>query len=57
MKKMTKEEIQQTLEEIYSKLDVLQETELAQNDEEFIWEIGEAMGSVDNALTVLEERE
>ena len=54
---MTKEEIQQTLEEIYSKLDVLQETELAQNDEEFIWEIGEAMGSVDNALTVLEERE
>ena len=55
MTKMTKEEMTVLLEEIYSKLDGLQETELAQHNEELIWEIGEAMGSVDNALTVLEE--
>ena len=54
---MTKLEIQQKLEKIYIELDELQETKLAQYDEELLWEIGEAMGSVDNALTVLEERE
>ena len=55
MTKLNKLEIQQKLEKIYVELDELQETELAQHNEELIWEIGEAMGSVDNALTVLEE--
>ena len=52
---MTKPEIQKKLEKIYEELDELQETEVAQNDTELMWEIGEAMGSVDNAIDILDK--
>lgn len=53
---MTKPEIRQKLEKLYEELDELQETEVAQNDEELMWEIGEAMGSVDNAIDILDKQ-
>jgi hypothetical protein len=53
---MTKPEIRQKLEKLYEELDELQETEVAQNDEELMWEIGEAMGSVDNAIDILDKK-
>ena len=52
---MTKQEIIKKLEDIWKELDTLQETKEAQNNDELMWELGEAMGSVDNALSVLEE--
>lgn len=55
MTSMTKPEIRQKLEKLYEELDELQETEVAQNDEELMWEIGEAMGSVDNAIDILDK--
>ena len=34
-----------------------QETEEAQNNEELMWEIGEAIGSINNALDLCEDDE
>ena len=50
---MTKKEIIETLNQIYKDLDKLQETDLAQADDEIMWELGEAMGSLDNAIDIL----
>ncbi len=56
-KQMTieKEEILEELKDMYEKLDNIQEKDACQKDEELMWEIGEAMGSIDNAIDVLEK--
>jgi len=50
---MSKKEIQEKLEKIWQELDEIQETNYAQKHEDFINEIGEAMGYVDNAIDCL----
>lgn len=40
-------------EKMYNVLDQLQETDLAQADEDFMFEIGEAMGYLDNVVDIL----
>lgn len=51
---MTRKQIQAKLEKMWDELDVIQETDVAQNNEELMWEIGEAMGSIDNAIDILD---
>lgn len=51
---MTKEEIIKKLNEMYEELDKIQEQEISQNNKELMWEIGEAMGYIDNAIDILE---
>ena len=52
MTSMTKAEtkIKKKLEELYEALDDLQETSTAQTNGDLMWEIGEAMGHIDNAI-------
>lgn len=50
MKKLIK-----LLETVAEELDQAQETDEAQNNEELMWEIGEAIGFVNNALDLCEE--
>lgn len=52
---MNGNELYQALEEMWATLDELQETDFAQNSEELMWEIGEAMGAIDNALDIIED--
>jgi hypothetical protein len=57
---MIKPEIKDKLVELYEALDEIQETDYAQDtddgsDDTFIWNIGEAMGYIDNAIDMLEE--
>lgn len=47
---MTKEEIKTALEEIWDKLDDLQEQDVAQDNPELMHDIGEAMGATANAI-------
>jgi hypothetical protein len=51
----TAQQITDVLDDILDLLDDIQETSVAQNNEELMWEVGEAIGSVNNALDVLEE--
>ena len=51
---MTKKEIKQKLQSIWDELDKIQEEEISQNNSDLMWEIGEAMGSIDNAIDILE---
>lgn len=51
---MTKKEIKEKLQSLYEELDKIQEEDISQNDSELMWEIGEAMGSIDNAIDLLE---
>jgi hypothetical protein len=51
----TAQQITDVLDDILDLLDDIQETSVVQNNEELMWEVGEAMGSVNNALDVLEE--
>lgn len=51
---MTKKEIKQKLQSMWDELDKIQEEEISQNNSDFMWEIGEAMGSIDNALDILD---
>lgn len=51
----TAQQITDVLDDILDLLDDIQETSVAQNNEELMWEVGETMGSVNNALDVLEE--
>ena len=52
---MTKKEILKKLKNMWEELDNIQETHTCQKDDELMWEIGEAMGSIDNAIDVLEK--
>ena len=59
---MTREEIIEKLEKISEELDALQETELLQMEDgddknAAMWNIGEAMGCVDNAIDYLNNEE
>lgn len=51
---MTKKEIKEKLQSLYEELDKIQEEDIAQDNSELMWEIGEAMGSIDNAIDLLE---
>lgn len=51
---MTKKEIKEKLQSICNELDQIQEEEISQNNSELMWEIGEAIGSIDNALDLLD---
>lgn len=51
---MTKKEIKQKLQSIWDELDKIQEEEISQNNSDLMWEIGEAMGSIDNAIDILD---
>ena len=51
----TAQQITDVLDDILDLLDDIQETSVVQNNEELMWEVGEAIGSVNNALDVLEE--
>ena len=52
---MTKDKIKKILESIYDKLDNIQESDYVQTHGAMMFDIGEAMGSVDNALDDLEK--
>jgi len=54
---MTKEEIKTALEEIWDKLDDLQEQDVAQDNPELMHDIGEAMGATANAIDDLTGKE
>jgi len=49
----TETKIKKKLEELYDALDELQETSTAQANGSLMWEIGEAMGHIDNAIDSL----
>lgn len=51
---MTKKEIKEKLQSIWNELDKIQEEEISQDNSDLMWEIGEAMGSIDNALDILD---
>ena len=53
---MTKEQILKKLQNMWEELDNIQEQDIPQEDEELMWEIGEAMGSIDNAIDILNEK-
>ena len=55
MTSMTKAEtrIKKKLEELWDALDKLQETSTVQTNGDLMWEIGEAMGHIDNAIDSL----
>jgi len=61
MAKLTKGQIITKLEMIWEILDEIQEQDILQNEEEgqdtAIWNIGEAMGAIDNAIDILNEKE
>ena len=52
---MTKKQIISKLEKIAEILDEIQETETLQDNEEAMDEIGEAIGSIENLLDILDE--
>jgi len=52
---MTDTEIKKKLEELYDVLDELQETSTAQTNSTLMWEIGEAMGHIDNAIDSIDK--
>lgn len=59
---MTREEIIEKLEKISEELDALQETDLLQTEDSddkntAMWNIGEAMGCIDNAIDYLDNKE
>ena len=47
---MTKDEIKAELEKVWDKLDELQEEDIAQDDPQLLWDIGEALGATQNAI-------
>ena len=51
---MTKKEIKEKLQNMSKELDQIQEEEISQNNSELMWEIGEAIGSIDNVLDLLD---
>lgn len=57
---MSKKEIIKKLEKVWEILDKIQESDLLQDEEEdkdtAIWNIGEAMGCIDNAIDILRDR-
>lgn len=52
-----KETVQDLLEQAYNLLDRIQEMDIAQDNEEMMDEIGEAMGHIDNAIDEMKEKE
>ena len=52
---MNKKEMLEVLKNMWNTFDDLQEEDIAQKDEELMWELGEAMGSIDNAIDILED--
>ena len=50
---MFKQEIKKLLEDIYDNLEMIQESAYAEDYPELLNDLGEAMGSLDNALTDL----
>ena len=62
MAKLTKEQIIKKLDKIYSMLDEIQESDILQeedgdDEDTAIWNIGEAMGCIDNAIDIINEKE
>jgi len=47
---MNKEEIKKVLEEMYEKLDTIQESDYVQDHEDIMFDIGETMACIDNVL-------
>lgn len=52
---MSRKEIIERLQTVYNELDTLQETDLFQESDSLMDEIGEAMGYVDNCIGMIEE--
>lgn len=62
MAKMTKEQIIAKLEKVYGMLDEIQETDILGEEDgddknTAMWNVGEAMGCVDNAIDIIEGKE
>lgn len=53
---MTRQELKAELEKIWDKLDELQEEDIAQDDSDLLWDIGEALGATQNAIDDLTPR-
>lgn len=53
---MNKKEMLEVLKNMWNTFDDLQEEDIAQKDEELMCELGEAMGSIDNAIDILEDQ-
>lgn len=51
----TAQQITDVLDDILDLLDDIQETQVVQDKEDLMWEVGEAIGSVNNAIDILEE--
>lgn len=62
MTKLTKEQLIAKLEKIWDMLDEIQESDILQtedgdDEDTAIWNIGEAMGCIDNAIDIINEME
>ena len=44
------------IEQMLDDLDEIQELDQCQDDSELMWEIGEAIGSLNNALDIIEDK-
>lgn len=51
----TAQQITDVLDDLLDLLDDIQETPVVQDKEDLMWEVGEAIGSVNNAIDILEE--
>lgn len=53
---MNKEEIIEKLKKLWEELDNIQEQDIVQENGQAMWEVGEAMGAIDNAIDELENQ-
>lgn len=48
-------ELLNEIDKMLERLDQIQELDIAQNDDELMWELGEAIGSLNNVRDIIEE--
>lgn len=48
-------ELLNEIDKMLERLDQIQELDIAQNDNELMWELGEAIGSLNNVRDIIEE--